>query len=236
MLFYYNNISLNNIILLILKNGFYFSVAEMFLLMMTNNIFLSSMIITKLYSLNYFYWFGSYYNFFPAYPQLNWIKQFIRFTDTGHIASFLVYFYPNMLPLAHNVHFLIMMGYWSGKLFFNIGDADKIPIPDNQLIEWHVDLLTYIHHTVPYAMIVYKLAYSEMCYSFDLLSLAQVFLWGWTWFFTIYLPWRIFIGDPVYSILDDATPLKTKIGFISILHVGMLLANFVGYCICRYLF
>ena len=75
----------------------------------------STIIIQKMYVINYYYHYEHLYHFVP-HPY-NWIKQFIRFTDTGHIVSFLYYFNPKMLPLAHNVHFIITFAYWISNFF-----------------------------------------------------------------------------------------------------------------------
>ena len=107
-------------------------------------------IYIKLFSVNYFYWYGTTFTYLPD-PKMNWIKQFVRFTDTGHIATILPIIFPAILPVAHNIHFIIMSGYWIGKFAFNMKDADKLETTD--IVEWHIDLCTYIHHTVPYSFL-----------------------------------------------------------------------------------
>ena len=228
MLFYYNNTSLNEVIFFILKNGFHFHFLHIFLYMVTQDLFLSSIIVIKLYSINYFYWFGNHYNFFPQYPRLNWVKQFVRLTDTGHFASFLLYLFPNSIPLAHNVHFLIMTGYWGGKLLFQVEDADRISNSDD-IVLWHSDLLAWTHHTLPYMLVAHKLYTDTACHQFDSYTLLLTVAWTWSWFFCIYLPWRALTGDPVYSILDiKKTSPKTVALFMAGLHGLMALANWVG--------
>ena len=136
-----------------IKNGFHIHLIHAFLQHITKNTYLSATLSIKLYSLNYFYWYGTLYNYLPN-PHHNWVKQFIRFTDTGHIASALPLIMPSALPVAHNVHFIIMSGYWLGRLAFGLKDADRIAEDGNNgLIDWHTDLCTFIHHTVPYILI-----------------------------------------------------------------------------------
>ena len=80
-------------------------------------------------------------------PKYNWVKQFIRFT----YCIFAYLLFPKILPLAHNVQFIIMVGYWVGKLIFDMKDADRISSSSSSdIIEWHMDCCTYIHHTLPY--------------------------------------------------------------------------------------
>ncbi len=212
-----------------LQNGFYIHFLHVFLYHVTKDIYISSIIAIKLYSTNYFYWYENYFNYLPRY---NWIKQFIRFTYTGHLASFLPLFYPQFLPVAHNIHFIIMSGYWIGKLAFGLKDADKRLIKGN--LEWHTDLCTYIHHSVPYALI-HSLFIPVDCmnqYSYD--TIKSTYLWLYTWFIFIYIPWRKYTGDPVYSILDTKqTPAKYIFGFVFSIHVLALFSNFVGYNACK---
>lgn len=107
------------------KNGYYIHAIHIILIMCRCNICLTSFIVMKLYSVNYFYWYGTQLFIF-ANPRYNWTKQFIRFTDSGHVASFMILVWPSLLPLAHNVHFIIFMGYFLGKFCFGLKDADRI--------------------------------------------------------------------------------------------------------------
>jgi len=223
------------------KNGFYIHLVHGLLQYIVKDIYLSSAISIKLYSINYFYWYGNLYNYLSN-PRHNWIKQFIRFTDTGHLASALPLFFPNALPISHNIHFIIMIGYWLGKLAFNMKDADRI---DNKtsgdIIEWHLDLMTYIHHTVPYALILWlskekaqKVAF-ECEYEYSNTTLYYTYLWLYAWLIFIYTPWRLSTGDTVYSILDfKKTHWAVTLGFVGIIHYLVYLSNIVGYTGCLY--
>ena len=207
-----------------IKNGFHIHLIHAALQHITNNTFLSATICIKLYSINYFYWYGDLYTYLPN-PRHNWLKQFIRFTDTGHIASFGYYFFPKLIPLqlAHNVHFIIMVGYWVGKLIFDLKDADRIDSSSlsTDIIEWHTDVCTYIHHTVPYMLIVYELwSYPSIEIVNNNNTLIYTYGWIYSWFFWIYLPWRFYTGDTVYSILDQKqTSWQVMLGFIGVIHI-----------------
>ena len=229
-----------NKIKIFIKNGYYIHFLHMFIYYLTNDIHISSIICIKLYSVNFFYWYGYYYSYLKN-KSYNWVKQFIRFTDTGHFASVFAYLYPSFIPLSQNVHFIIMFGYWSGKLLFDIKDADRISNSEvSDIIEWHMDICTYIHHTVPY-MLIYLLMISESkyreinCeYDYNYVNLTYTYIWLYTWFIFIYIPWRLYTGDPVYSILDfNKTPIHISAYFIFFIHALVFLSNMIGYMGCK---
>jgi len=219
------------------QNGFYIHILQAFLYSTTKNIYISSIIAIKMYSTNYFYWYGNYFSYLPN-RKYNWVKQFIRFTDTGHLASVLPLIYSSTLPVSHNVHFIIMSGYWIGKLAFNLKDADKIQT--NNIIEWHTDLCTYIHHSVPYLLIHYlfkkesELRSIDCDYEYSYQTLKHTYMWLYSWFLFIYIPWRMYTNDTVYSILDSKqTPKKFIYGFVFFIHLLTFLSNYVGYAGCK---
>ena len=225
---YYEN---NENITFMFKNGFHIHFIHAFLYLWLQDVFLSTIIAIKLYSINYFFWFGTEYNFFPNTSRLNWVKQFIRFTDTGHLASFLVLFCPHLIPVAHNIHFTIMIGYWGGRFAFGVKDADHIEHVD--LIPWHTDMLTGIHHIVPYCLIGWKIYSATECYDFNWVSTYQSVAWLCTWFFGVYLPWRFITGDTVYSILDATTRPETQFIFMGLIIWLVVLGNYVGSLLCK---
>jgi hypothetical protein len=226
-----------------IKNGFYIHFIHSFLYWATQNIYISSIIAIKLYSTNYFYWYGHHFTYLQN-PRYNWIKQFVRFTDTGHFASILPLFFPSSLPVAHNIHFIIMAGYWIGKLAFNLKDADKLNLKDNY--GWHTDICTYIHHSVPYLLIhhlysqesqssIQQTVGSLVCaHEYNYQTLQHTYLWLYSWLFFIYIPWRVYTGDTVYSILDTRqTPKKYIFGFVFFMHVLAFISNYVGRFACE---
>ena len=237
-----NRETMSNLIMNFCKNGFYIHIVHAFLQNITRNTYLSAILSIKLYSTNYFYWYGHLYSFLPN-PRYNWVKQFIRFTDTGHLASVLPLFFPAVLPVAHNVHFIIMAGYWIGKLAFDLKDADRMDSSQgSDIIEWHMDWCTYIHHTVPYAMIhllwKQELTTREINCAYEYSNETLIYTYGWlyVWFTCIYLPWRLYTGDAVYSILDlKQTPMPVMFGFIGFIHLLIFISNMIGYTGCRFM-
>lgn len=224
-----------------IKNGFYIHAVHAFLQYTTNNTYLSAILAIKMYSINYFYWYGNYYSYLPN-PRHNWTKQFIRFTDTGHLASALPLIFPTSLPVAHNVHFIIMAGYWIGKLAFDLKDADRLGAAETgDIIDWHLDFCTYVHHLVPYLLIhalssknLIKNYWEVDCANeYSNQTLFYTYAWLYAWFIFIYTPWRLYTGDTVYSILDlKQTPKLVALGFVGFIHLLVFLANFVGYSTC----
>lgn len=262
------------------KNGYYVHVIHALLQMVTGNTFLSATLAIKLYSLNYFYWYGHLYTYgrkatirsrssqasqrglgsmYTYLPSHNWVKQFIRMTDTGLallIGPLFVYdFVPRFLPLAFNVHFIIMAAYWLSKGVLGMKDADPFLRPmggeryatrtvaqfeTDRLVapgldEWHMDLLTYVHHTAPYCLLYLFPHSSELGCSYDYSHATLLYTYGWVyaWFLGIYCPWRLLTGDTVYSILDtEKTSAFLLVGFLGFMHILVWFSNNVGYTVC----
>jgi hypothetical protein len=214
-----------------LKNGIYFPVLFYFIYYITNNLLLSIIIIMKLYPTNYFYWFGNKYNYLNIPKKYNFIKQFVRLTDTGHFVSFLYIINPEYLPLAHNIHFLITFGFWTGR-YLGMRDTDYFT-KDPDIIEWYTTKWSYISHGLPYLMFLRQMILIEKCYEFGYETIWYSYLWVYTWFVCIYTPWRMYTGDVIYTILSDDIPMKRRLGFIGIIHFILLMANFTGYMVNR---
>ena len=220
------------------KNGLYIHGMYPLLYYLTKSHYITMAVYIKLFSINYFYWFGTYFHYLQN-PRMNWIKQFIRFTDTGHLATFLPIVFTNVLPVSHNIHFVIMAGYWIGKLAFDMKDADTLQIADPHLFTWHNDLCTYIHHTIPY-LFIYSLWKEQtmnrhiVCeYEYSNQSLWYSYVWLYIWFGCIYVPWRYVTGDTVYSILDKKqTPIAYSVVFVVFMHGLVYLSNNIGFFGC----
>ena len=209
-----------------IKNGMYFPFIKIVLFLATCDIFLSTIIIQKAYVANYYYHFEHLYHYVP-HPY-NWVKQFVRFTDTGHIVSFLYYFKPQFLPLAHNVHFMITFGYWVSKLCLGMSDADDRHTEETIL--WFERSWVYANHGLPYALLLYKIMTDTTCSAdFSSTDLQYTYIWLYVWFIFIYVPWRYYTGDPVYSILDIHSSLKTKITVFIMMNTFVYLSNYIGY-------
>jgi hypothetical protein len=209
-----------------IKNGYYIPTIHASLYYMTGDAFVSTSLAMKLYPANYFYWFGEYYDF-RIPKKYNWVKQFVRFTDTGYMASYIYILYPDFLPVTYNVHFLITFGYWFGKQTCKM-DMDLYPISGlnkNFVIAW-----SDVNHGIHWVLLTYKIISSDMCSEhFTLEHLKWSYYWLYAWFFAIYLPWRIMTGDCVYEIFASDTPWSKKIAFVGIMHLLIALGNTTGY-------
>lgn len=243
------------------QHGFYVHVVHALLQAATGYTFMSAVLSIKLYSVNYFYWHGHLYTYLPRH---NWVKQFIRLTDTGHLASFALLLGPlvaddfvqRFWPLAHNVHFIIMMAYWIATIGLGMQDSDRRLAPG--VHEWHMDsspppkveggnadrdalclyqdLLSYVHHTVPYCLLYLFPTPSDCAHAYNSTTLLSTYGWLYVWFLGIYWPWRFLTGDTVYSILDTKkTHLSVILGFIGFMHILAWVSNTTGYAMCRLL-
>jgi len=210
----------------IITNGFYIPILNVLLYLTTKDFYLTTIIIQKLYVSNYYYHHEHLYHFVP-HPY-NWVKQFIRFTDTGHLVSFLYYFNPKMLPLAHNVHFMITFAYWFAKLFLGMEDRDdRNSYPHIVAFEtfWSAS-----NHGLVYSIIVYRMLNDDECNNnFTTKDFNYTCMWLYSWAIFIYLPWRYFIGDPVYSILANDKPVITILSAFVLMNSCAYISNLVGY-------
>lgn len=189
--------------------------------------FLSIAISLKIYSSNYFFWFNDDYSYKGLPRRLNWIKQFVRFTDTGHIISFLYCTYPTILPIAFNTHFIITFAYWIGHFFFQMKDCDiiqnaiTIPFIDNTF--------NIFNHLLPLILLTFELWKHPELAIFDYTSLFYSYLWIVTWFCFIYIPWRSYTGDCVYNILHATVHYSKIFTFVMVISGLYIASNTCGY-------
>ena len=172
---------------------------------------LSLYLFLKAFNVNY------YRNFCHLYPQPSFYrwKHMIRLTDTGHIANFLFYFYPEMLPLCHNVHFVVSAGFYFTSFFLGMKSTnDTIEHPD---ICGPLQIIyTHMNHSLSYMILLYSNIQQQ--HIFNDYTFFQTIFWLYGWLFFIYFPWRYYTGDPVYSILGNQTSIYTKAMVIIIFH------------------
>jgi hypothetical protein len=213
-----------NTIIYAIKNGYYIPFIHAGLYLITADHFLSTIVVMKAYPANYFYWFCDHYSYFPKH---NWVKQFIRFTDSGHLVSFLYFFYPEYLPLAFNVHYIITIAYWVGRKFLKMKDSDKLITPELDPI--FEETWSAMIHSVPLILFTHKILNQTECVPFGYESLKMTYGWNYLWFFGIYLPWRIYTGDCVYDILSHKNPWQKIAGFLAFIHFLVLTGNYTGY-------
>jgi hypothetical protein len=210
---------------LFLVNGLYIPLFFIFHYFLYQKFLLTTFISLKLYSANYFYWYNHLYRYNNIPKDINWIKQFIRFTDTGHIVSFIYLACPSILPIAFNTHFIITSMYWIGKFFFEMKDCDSIN--DAFILKPVEYFFCYCNHSIPLLIFTYEITKSEYAI-FNVTSLLYSYCWIIGWFAFIYTPWRYLTEDPVYTILHINTPNKDKIYFVLLTGGMYLLSNMVG--------
>jgi len=212
-----------------IKNGFYIPFLYVFLFEYTQNLFLSSIIIFKFYPANYYFWFYPLYNYNELPVWVSFFKQFVRFTDSGHLASLLYFYHPTFFSIAYNVHFTITFGYWLGKLMFGLKDTDERTHPEinYSFIEWW----SACNHLCPLLLLIRELSIKEnLCQTelFTYIDLYYSFLWGYFWITFIYIPWRLVTQDCVYSVLSDKAPVLVQGGFLFMIHVLFYISNMCG--------
>ena len=66
-----------------------------------------------------------------------------------------------MLPLAHNVHFIITFAYWIAKLFLGMKDQDDRN--DDPTIVVFERLMTASNHGLVYSIILYRMLIDDEC-------------------------------------------------------------------------
>lgn len=206
-------------------NGGFLPIVFLATLALSNNLFLACIITMKCYTSNYFFWFNDEYHFKNLPRKFNWIKQFVRFTDTGNLASILVYFDSSWLQIAFVVHFIITIGYWYGKCWFQMKDLDSVKNPRiNRSIE---SFFCTCNHGLPLCFLLYFAINSDnTTFNTWFKNCLGSFLWMYTWATCIYLPWRLFTKDPVYELFDwNKTPFTISLFFVSIVHVVAIIGN-----------
>lgn len=214
-----------------MKNGIWIPLCCFCFFLKTGNYILSTYICLKLFSVNYYLNFNHLYK----YPHLVKWKHFIRLTDTGHIANFLYYFYPTMFcAVTHNILFIITFAYHLCVYLFNMKDEDMIY--NKEIIEkWHF-IHEKVNHILPYFIVTSDMLYSriqnkETACLFNNNSLMYTYIWLYTWFLLIYIPWYYFTDDCVYSVLSKKKPLKLRLGIVFAVNVLVYIGNQIGYFI-----
>ena len=209
------------------QNGYHIIGLTLMCYFVTGDFKFNMYLFLKLFSFNYYYSFRNLYEN-PEYYK--W-KHMIRLTDTGHIANFLFYFFPNMLPISHNILFVITFAYYISIFLFKLKDTDDrldSRIVNHKLQQIHCDM----NHTIPYCIILYTIYDSkkqEIClYEFNSNTYYYSVLWVFIWFLCIYVPWVCLTGDYVYSVLDKTTPTYKKITIMSIVLILIGVANTLG--------
>lgn len=209
------------------KNGYWIPLLYPLIQLTTGDSFLAAIITLKAFPTNYWYWYETEYNYLPR--GYNWLKQFVRFTDTGHLASALVYSSPKYIPVAFTTHFIITAGYWGGRLWFGLEDTDIRNI--SNFDTFFMKLWTGSNHIVPLLLLIGKVR--EECVPFTYVDWVNSNWWLYTWFVFVYIPWRFLTRDPVYSILSFNVPIKKTCIFVGFIHAAISVGYFTGYALSR---
>lgn len=214
-----------------IRNGLHVFSIFWFMLLFTHDMFLSSIVSLKAFSTNYWYHFHDSFDYnIPV--KYNQIKQVVRFTDTGHLASFIYYFYPEFFPIAFNVHFAITSVYWIAVKCFDMKDTDSVD--DDKIIVSIQNTAITLMHGLPLILLVFEYINKHPCDNcFSNTDLYYSYTWLYAWFFTVYLPWRYITGDPVYSILSRGTPVKTIARIAILMHISFFVGNSAGRFMCQ---
>ncbi len=208
----------------LIKNGLYLPFLSFFIYLISDDIYFSVFFFLKAFSINY------YQNFSYLYPQPHIYKwrHMIRLTDTGHLAAFMFYFNKKTTALAHNIHFIIDVGYYITKFAFNMSDTDNVK-KNNELYLLPQKLHEYTNHCLTYFLIVYHiLSTKERDFQFDNYSLIYTIIWLYSWLFFIYVPWVLITNDYVYNILEPSNPIYLRLGIIFFINILAYLSNNFG--------
>lgn len=166
-----------------------------------------------------------YHTFSHLYPipYYKW-KHMVRVTDTGFIANMMYYFYPYMLPLVFNIHFIITFGFWFAVLFLDMKDLDMVEHDD--IIPIFHNVHAILNHSVSFIILFYQ--NMKNSYAFNGESLTLSYLWLYSWLVFVYIPWRALTGDIVYSFFDTKrTTIKPLLMYV-IVHILLYISNELG--------
>ena len=212
---------------IIIKNGYYIPFLFPLIYYYTQNALLSTTITLKMFTANYMFWYSYKFDYGFADRRYNQIKQIVRFTDTGYLASILAIQSPDYVPLAFNIHFAITFGYWIAKGVLGLDDVDRMNGPEYDI--GYEMLCGALIHGAPLAILLQKMIapsnFDTCPYYF---SPQTSYMWLWVWGICVYMPWRIRTGDPVYSFMDTKTSVVFKIGGIVLVHGLLVISNVLG--------
>lgn len=211
-----------------IKNGVYIPLLFFPLNIFFDNILLSYTLMMKIFSVNY------YLNYHSTSSNLTFIqsqiKPWIRFTDTGYIATLIYYFYPHFFPITFNIHFAVTIGYWGIMSIFSINDVDKI---HKDKFYYFNKFMSYKLHILPLFLLSYD--FCSNSFLFDNNSLFYSILWTISWCLFILLPWKYFTNDSIYTIFDDNISFFKKSVVVLFMLFLVSISNTTGISYSNYL-
>jgi hypothetical protein len=186
------------------KNNYYAPLVAVAIYSVTDNAFLASAIVLKMCSANYFWWYYPTLDFRFADKRWNMCKQFVRFTDTGHLAN-LLYFLSassqleeegrlDIWPIAFNIHFVITFGYWIARLTLGMQEVQTNDPEYNTKLE---DFWVALIHGLPLVFLIKDRVLStvDVCPYYGTPLYGRLSLgWFYAWFLFMWLPWRLTSG------------------------------------------
>ncbi len=166
-----------------------------------------------------------YHTFSHLYPipYYKW-KHMVRVTDTGFIANMIYYFYPYMLPLAFNIHFIITFGFWFAVLFLDMKELDMVE--DDDIIPIFHNIHAILNHSISFVILFYQ--NMNHSYEFNGESLTLSYLWLYSWLVFVYIPWRALTGDIVYSFFDTKRSTIKPVFMYVVAHILIYISNELG--------
>jgi len=216
----------------IFQNGYYLAMIYPIVLEQTNSHILAWTFTYKALSINYYAHFGHIHE--NRKGILQFLKPFVRFTDTQFILAILYHIYPTyFFHITHNVLFSITLGYWGNRTIFNMKDTDSILAkngihPDSLKINHtFFDLLSHLNHIIPYYLTIVNMS-SHNYEQFNNTHILTTFFVIYTWFILIWIPWFSTTGDPVYSVIDFRNSLSTPIYTFIFMHIVIYSSNLFG--------
>lgn len=206
----------------LIKNGFIILNSYYPLYLIFNDHLTTTTIILKLLHINYYYYFGH------LSPKLNHttklIRPWVRLTDTGFYGLIVYYFYNEFFPICFNIHFVISFAYWIIMIIFGFQDSDNIH--SHELSTYIAQFISSITHGLPLILLSNDICSNYGYFNDETLSYTNYWISG--WFIFIYIPWRLFTHDEIYSVLNINIPVIYKLFTIFFVFVLSFLSNEIG--------
>lgn len=206
----------------LIKNGFIILNLYYPLYLLFGDHLITTTIILKLLHINYYYYFGH------LSPKLNHttklIRPWVRLTDTGFYALIIYYFYNDFFPICFNIHFVISVAYWIIMIIFGFQDSDDIH--SHELSIYIAQFISSITHGLPLLLLSKDICKNNVY--FNDTSLSYTNYWISAWFIFIYIPWRLFTHDEIYTVLNIHTPQFYKLCTIFFVFILSFLSNEIG--------
>lgn len=206
----------------LIKNGFIILNLYYPLYLLVNDHLTTTTIILKLLHINYYYYFGH------LSPKLNHttklIRPWVRLTDTGFYSLIVYYFYNDFFPICFNIHFVISIAYWIIMIVFGFQDSDNIH--SHELSVYIAQFTSSITHGLPLLLLSKDICSNNVYFNDESLSYTNYWISG--WFIFIYIPWRLFTHDEIYTVLNINTPQFYKLFTFFFVFVLSFLSNEIG--------